>query len=179
MKRVLGLLLVMFVVLAPSVGQAGGWAVASLDSLPPLSAGRSAVVGFRLLQHGVTPVVAADWPDAEIGVAVRSGGDEWFVAADPVGDAGHFEATVAVPAGAADVALQVQMRNGLFVSDDWLTVDLAGAPGAAAAGGSAGWLPAWTAPLFALAAVGCAGVVLLDVRDARRRRAEPATPGLA
>ncbi len=179
MKRAAGLLLALFVVLTPSIGHAGGWAVASLDPLPPISAGGNAPIGFRLLQHGVTPVVAAEWPGAEIGIAVRDASDPTeaaFVAAEPAGDPGHYVATIAVPAGASTVEIQVQMRNGLLVSDAWINLPIASTVSRAGVGGGRddGWLPTWTVPLFALAAVGCAAVMLVDRRESRRRRAERA-----
>jgi hypothetical protein len=117
MKRTVVLLVFLLAALTPSVAGAGGWAVSSLDPLPPVHAGQPVDVGFQLLQHGRTPVVASEWPGATIGVAVRVGDDEWFVPAKAGPEPGHYVATVEVPNGVEDMAIAVQMRNGLFVDE--------------------------------------------------------------
>ena len=167
MKRTVALLVFVLAALTPSAAGAGGWAVGSLDPLPPVRAGESVDVGFRLLQHGQTPVVAAEWMGATIGLAVRADGKEWFVPATAVGEPGHYVAAVDVPAGIDDIGIAVQMRNGLFVEPGWAQVSV-GAP--TGGGGGDGWLPTWTVPLFALGAVGCAALILVDLRATRRRR---------
>src|SRR4051812_18205592 len=74
MKRIatvlVGVLVAALAALVPAVASAGGWAVPSLDPLPSVRAGAPVDVGFVLLQHGRTPVVAADWSGAAIGIAV-------------------------------------------------------------------------------------------------------------
>src|SRR5262245_30043394 len=112
MKRIVALLVLVLAALTPSLASAGGWAVPSLDPLGGVRAGESVDVGFRLLQHGQTPVVASEWHGATIGLAVRAGGEEWFVPATMT-DPGHYVATVEVPADVEDLAVAVQMRNGL------------------------------------------------------------------
>ena len=167
MKRTVALLVFVLAALTPSAAGAGGWAVGSLDPLPPVRAGESVDVGFRLLQHGQTPVVAAEWTGATIGLAVRADGKEWFVPATAVGEPGHYLAVVDVPAGIDDLGIAVQMRNGLFVDQGWAQVTVGAATGG---GGGDGWLPTWTVPLLALGAVGCAALILVDLRATRRRR---------
>jgi hypothetical protein len=171
MKRTVVLLVFVLAALTPSVAGAGGWAVPSLDPLPTVQAGQTVDVGFRLLQHGRTPVVASEWPGATIGLAVRAGENEWFVPAKAGPEPGHYVATVEVPNGIEGIDIAVQMRNGLFVEEGWAPVPVA----AAASGGGAGdgWLPTWTVPLFALVAVGCAALILVDLQANRRRRANP------
>jgi hypothetical protein len=177
MKRIVALLAAvfsMFAVLAPSTAHAGGWAVASLDPLGPVRAGEQIDVGFVLLQHGRTPVVATEWPGATVGLAVRAGGEEWFVPATMQGDPGHYVATVAVPDGVETIALNVQMPNGLVVEPTWADVAVqASSP----AGGDDGWVPTWTVPLLALLAAACAATLLVDMRSARRRRRELGAAG--
>src|SRR5262245_39442460 len=109
MKRIVALLVLVVAALSPSVAGAGGWAVPSLDPLPDVRAGQSVDIGFRLLQHGITPIVAADWPGATVGLAVRVGEDTWFVPAKSGPEPGHYVATVEVPSGAASMDLMVQM----------------------------------------------------------------------
>ena len=82
MKRMLACVVVVLFSVLPSAAGAGGWAVASLDPIPTVRAGQSVDVGFRLLQHGRTPVVADEWAGSTIGLGVRADGREWFVAAD-------------------------------------------------------------------------------------------------
>ena len=174
MKRLVALLVLTLAALTPSVVGAGGWAVPSLDPLSGVRAGQSVDVGFRLLQHGQTPVVASEWPDATIGLAVRAGGDEWFVPATMTsGDPGHYVAMVDVPADVEDLAVAVQMRNGLMVDEGWSQVTVQAASGG---GGGDGWLPTWTVPLFGLVAVACAALILLDLRAKRQRRDDVAAP---
>ncbi|MET0326109.1 MAG: hypothetical protein ABW219_12850 [Ilumatobacteraceae bacterium] len=171
MKRLLAVLAFVLSALLPSVAGAGGWAVASLDPVPLVRAGRPVDIGFVLLQHGQTPVVAGEWPGSTIGLGVRADGREWFVPATMVGEPGHYVATVDVPAGVSGVAVSVQMHDGLAVDERW--ADLT-AQGGTAGGGP---IPTWTVPLLALAAVGCAGTIVVDVRSTRRRRdAAAATP---
>ena len=167
MKRIVALLVLVLSALTPSVAGAGGWAVPSLDPLPEVRAGQSVDVGFRLLQHGQTPVVAAEWKGATIGLGVRAGGEDWFVSAKEVGEPGHYVATVDVPAGVEAMDIAVQMRNGLFVDEGWARVTVQGSSSGASGDG---WLPTWTVPLFGLLAVGCAALILVDLRANRRRR---------
>ncbi len=167
MKRVIGLLLTMFVLFAPAAAQAkGGWAVAVLDPLPPIEEGGDVSIGFQLLQHGVTPVDAADWPGTEIGVAVRTDARQWFTPATPAGAPGHFVAVVEVPDGVSTLALNVSWPGGLGLDERW--VDVAVGAGSTA-GGVAGdsWLPTWTVPLLAVVALACIAIVVLDLRRGR------------
>lgn len=78
---------------------AGGWAVTTLDTLPPdISAGQTYTIGWTIRQHGVTPV------DVE-----RLGGTTELIATSPDGsrtlsfagrrdgDTGHYAAKVTFP----------------------------------------------------------------------------------
>src|SRR5262249_24194294 len=152
------LLVLAVAVLTPSVAGAGGWAVPSLDPVPEARAGQSLDVGFRLLQHGVTPIVAADRPGATVGLAVRVGDGTWFVPSTAGREPGHYVATVAVPRDAVAMDVMVQMRNGLFVDEAWARVAVAGATGSVSGSGD-GWLPSWTVPLFGLLAAACVVLV--------------------
>ena len=161
MKRILGSLVALLAVMAPSVGHAGGWAVATMDPLSAVTSGEELSVGFRLLQHGRTPVDAAEWPGARIGVAVRAADEEWFVPAEMDGGPGHFVASVDVPEDIASLSLSVQMHDGLVVDEEWVDVGVT----TSAESGSA---PAWPLPLFAIVVLVCAAVFVFDLRSGRR-----------
>lgn len=180
MKRTLGLLLALVVILAPSVGRAGGWAVASLDPLPPVVAGEEVSIGFRLLQHGITPVDTDVWSDAQVGLDVRVDGRERFVAADASRAPGHFVATVDVPSGARSLSLNVRMHNGLVVAPEWVEVTVGGGVSSPGPGAGESWLPAWTMPVFAAVALSSAAALIVDLRSIRRRVTHDVTrPGAA
>ena len=163
MKRMLGSLVALVAVMAPSAGHAGGWAVATMDPLPAVVSGEAASIGFRLLQHGRTPVDAAEWPGSQIGVAVRAADEEWFVPAEMDGGPGHFVASVDVPEDITSLSLSVQMTNGLIVEEEWVDVGVS----TPAESGSL-QLPAWTLPLLAIVVLVCAAVLVVDLRSGRR-----------
>jgi hypothetical protein len=165
MKRMLGSLVALFAVMAPSVGHAGGWAEATMDPLAAAIAGEEFPVGFQLLQHGRTPVDAAKWPAAQIGVAVRAAGDEWFVPAEMDGEPGHFVASVHVPEDVASLSLSVQMHNGLVVDEEWVDVGV----GTSTSSGS-DRLPVVPLSLLGIAAVVCVAVLLVELRSGQRVR---------
>ncbi len=171
MKRIIGLLVAVTAVSLPSVAGAGGWAVGSLDPLPPLTAGEEVDIGFTVLQHGVTPVDAAEWKGAAIGLGVRADGvkGEQFAPARSSGEPGHFVATVAVPHDATSLSLSTEMRDGLFMEEQWVDVAVGAASASAGAAGNDGWLPNWTIVLFAVSAFGCAAVLIIDALSGRRR----------
>ena len=168
MKRTVALLVFVLAALTPSAAGAGGWAVGSLDPLPPVRAGESVDVGFRLLQHGQTPVVAAEWMGATIGLAVRADGKEWFVPATAVGEPGHYVAVVDVPAGIDDIGIAVQMRNGLFVDRGMGAGDGRGPPRVAAEV-TVGCRRGRCRCSPSVPSV-CAALILVDLRATRRRR---------
>ncbi len=95
MKLLLSLMVsLVVVVVAASSASAGGWAVATLDSVPEPTAKQTVDVGFTIRQHGVTPVN----PDGEVGIVLRSGtGSELFFPAEPAGPDGHYVAEVNFP----------------------------------------------------------------------------------
>jgi hypothetical protein len=85
---------------------AGGWAVASLDSVPAAAPGASTEVSFTILQHGVSPAVL----DEGVGVEIRDhDGDIAFFPAVGDGTPGHYVATVTFPETAGTYEWQVRM----------------------------------------------------------------------
>jgi hypothetical protein len=75
--------------IGPSHAAAGGWAISSLDPFEQPTAGEPTVIGFTILQHGVTPAEVDD-------AGIRIVGGEFFPAVrDGVG---HYTASVVFPA---------------------------------------------------------------------------------
>lgn len=166
-RRLLTLLLLsgLLVAGAPSGrAGAGGWAVTTLDELPPIAAGDTVPVGFVIRQHGVTPVAL----DADVGVEVRSpSGASGYFAAAPDGPVGHYVARVTFPeAGTATWTV----HQGWFGPQDLgsVVVTAAGAPVPEDVSRH-DWPPVvrFGLPLLALvAAVVAAGDVILNRRKA-------------
>ncbi len=78
---------------------AGGWAVATLDTLPDSAvAGEPLEVGFMIRQHGQTP-----WSYDNVKVVARreEGGDSFVADARPEGAEGHYTATLNFPTSGA------------------------------------------------------------------------------
>lgn len=95
-----------FVVGFGAPASAGGWAVASLDEVPTPMAGETTDVGFRILQHGVTPVDLTE--DVGIELIAADGSTTYFPATLD-GATGHYVATVTFPDAAGSYAWTVQM----------------------------------------------------------------------
>jgi hypothetical protein len=85
----------MLLVLAVPV-LAGGWAdiVADAQTTTPPVAGRPIDVGFKVMQHGVTP---APWETASVHFLDVSSGDKIDVVATNDDPNGHFSATATLP----------------------------------------------------------------------------------
>jgi len=75
---------------------AGGWAVTTLDPLPSISPDETAVIGFTIRQHGVTPV---DLDGVALVVVRSEGGEPLRFPARLEGPTGHYVADLRVPAG--------------------------------------------------------------------------------
>ena len=86
-----------FVLSTGTAALGGGWAVTEFDRpLPAFVAGEEYVVGFTVLQHGVTP----RWTE-EAGLRLTHPDRDAPIVfpGEPSGDVGHFEAVVVLPAG--------------------------------------------------------------------------------
>ena len=111
------------VLLGPSgTASAGGWAVASLDSLPTATAGEAAQIGFTILQHGVSPAELTDGVEVEI---VHEDGTVEDFPAQGDGVAGHYVATVTFPNGTGTFRWSIRM--GWFGEHDLGTLTVGGA----------------------------------------------------
>lgn len=147
--------------LAPgATASAGGWAVASLDSLPRATAGERAQIGFTILQHGVSPAELTDG----VGVVIvhEDGAVENFPAQGD-GVAGHYVATVTFPRGAG--TYQWSVRMGWFGEHDLGTLTVGGPADTTS---SSAWQGARWVMLAATGAL--ASTMLVDLALAKRRR---------
>jgi MYXO-CTERM domain-containing protein len=102
-----------------SPASAGGWAVASLDSIPAAAPGATTEVSFTILQHGVTPT------DLDEGVGIEildEGGATAFFPAVSDGATGHYAATVTFPERPGRYDWRVQM--GWFGTHELGTIDV-------------------------------------------------------
>ena len=96
--------------LIASTAFAGGWASATLDSQPDdPGAGGTVVIGFTLLQHGVTPV---DWGKPQAVLVDQETGQQVTAMARPDGAKGHWVAELNVPAAGS---WQLEIRHDLDV----------------------------------------------------------------
>lgn len=150
------------VVGSASVASAGGWAVASIDAVPTPRAGATEVVGFTILQHGVTPVDLLADPGNEVGIElVDADGSVAFFPAVSAGAVGHYLANIVFD-DAGDHEWSIRM--GWFGSQALGTVTVTGT------GASSDGSP-WSAvrvALSVLAATLVAGA-LVDLWSSRRR----------
>lgn len=78
---------------------AGGWAVTTLDQLPPdMRAAQSYAIGYTIRQHGVTPVnVEPMGGTTEIQITAPDGAKTLRYKGAPEGATGHYVATVIFP----------------------------------------------------------------------------------
>ena len=138
----------------------GGWAVASLDSLPTATAGEAAQIGFTILQHGVSPAELTDGVEVEI---VHEDGTVEDFPAQGDGVAGHYVATVTFPNGTGTFRWSIRM--GWFGEHDLGTLTVGGATDAPS---TSAWQGARRAMLAATVALGA--MMLVDLALPRRRR---------
>lgn len=153
------------VIAVSAPASAGGWAVASLDTVPAATAGDSVDVGFTVLQHGQTPAVL----DADVGIelVLDNGAIEFFPAiAD--GAPGHYVATVAFPESGS---YEWNVRMGWFGTYELGALDVVAAPETATStslGGSS-WPDLRWVTLAASASLAAVAIVDVLVTRARRR----------
>lgn len=78
---------------------AGGWAVTTLDQLPPdIRAAQEYAIGYTIRQHGVTPVeVEKMGGTTEIQITAPDGAKTLRYKGAPEGATGHYVATVNFP----------------------------------------------------------------------------------
>lgn len=98
----LALAAALFLMVAPAL--AGGWAVITLDGLPPeeVNPGEPLILGFMVRQHGQTPVHSVDFlqnqPVVPVLTAVNQAtGERLQIEATRDEKLGHFTAQIALP----------------------------------------------------------------------------------
>jgi hypothetical protein len=137
---------------------AGGWAVATLDSVPVARPGATTEVSFTILQHGTRP---ADL-DEGVGIEIRfpDGGDAFHPAIRD-GAGGHYVATVTFPDTAGTYEWRVRM--GWFGPYDLGTLEVRAADSVADG--------AWSTIRWPMLAGGAllAGAAVANVLGERRR----------
>jgi hypothetical protein len=137
--------------LIASTALAGGWASATLDQQPAdPGEGGTLVVGFTLLQHGVTPV---DWGQPVVQLVNAESGARVTADAVPSGATGHWTAELTVPA-AGSWALEIRHDLEVVpVNFNPITVSGQGRGAAATAGTTVGLQPALLAAIGFLGAL--------------------------
>jgi hypothetical protein len=152
---------------------AGGWAMATLDATPEPVAGQPLVVGFTVLQHGVTPRHV----EGEVGIdVITAEGSSEFFPARPTTTIGHYEATITLDKAGTTRWI---LRTGWFAPQD--LGEIAVAPPGGTAPVAAASVPSPVAPsdstyrwpgivryATAIVALLLAGMAAIDARRSRR-----------
>lgn len=108
--------------LGAPTAHAGGWAVTTVDELPPVVVGEPVEIGFTIRQHGVTPVALDEGVALE--VTAPDGAVEVFPAS-PEGPVGHYVATIVVTTAAEHTW---SVHQGWFAEQDLGPLVVAAAP---------------------------------------------------
>jgi mono/diheme cytochrome c family protein len=118
----LGMSLALF---AAYPAHAGGWAVTTLDPLPPISEGQTIDVGFTIRQHGVRPAIL-DSGVAIITIRVDDSTNKLTrFDAKPQGSPGHYVAQVRFPTAGT---FEWSVDQGWFASQELGTITIGAAP---------------------------------------------------
>ncbi|HEX9437114.1 MAG TPA: hypothetical protein VGA16_08165 [Candidatus Limnocylindria bacterium] len=110
---------------------AGGWAVTTLDQLPPdFRAADTYAIGYTIRQHGVTPInVESMGGTTEIQITAPDGAKTLKYRGVPDGATGHYVAKVIFP---YQGAWTWQVTQGPFQAQALGTIDVLAAAGAEA-----------------------------------------------
>ena len=114
---------------------AGGWAVTTLDQLPPqIVAGQTYDIGYTIRQHGVTPInietAFGTGGSTEIQILAPDGHQTLSFKGVQTGPTGHYVAKVRFP---AEGKWSWAVTQGPFAPQQLGTVDVLAAAGAASA----------------------------------------------
>jgi hypothetical protein len=143
-------------IIGPSHAAAGGWAITALDPYEQPTPGEPTVIGFTILQHGVTPA------DVD-GAGIRIVGGEFFPAVrDGVG---HYTATVVFP---TEGTFSWVVEQGWFGPQELGQITIGGAATPAATAASSWQYPA--ALRFGLPLIAALCLVIIIGQSTRDRR---------
>jgi hypothetical protein len=143
-------------IIGPSPAAAGGWAITALDPYEQPAAGEPTVIGFTILQHGVTPAEVDD-------AGIRIVGGQFFPAnRDGVG---HYTATVVFPAAGTFSWI---VEQGWFGPQDLGQITIGGVAAPAATAGSSWQYPA--ALRLGLPVIAALCLVFIVGQSTRERR---------
>jgi hypothetical protein len=148
-RKVLAIVALFALIAIPSVAQAGGWAVASFDSMPAdFEAGESYDLTYTILQHGQTPVDVG----ASMVRVTDSRGEATEFQASKTAEVGRYTVTVTFPEAGS---FTWEVTQGGFEPHQLGTIEVNAATASAAASGSIlRWLlPAALALVLVLIAV--------------------------
>jgi hypothetical protein len=149
----------LLLIIGPSHAAAGGWAITALDPFEQPTAGEPTVIGFTILQHGVTP---ADVDDA----GIRIVGGQFFPAIrDGVG---HYTANVLFPSAGT---FSWVVEQGWFGPQELGQITIGGAATPAATAGSSWQYPAALRLGLPLIAALCLVIIVGQSTRERRRAA--------
>lgn len=161
---VVALFVLLAVLAVPSLAQAGGWGVTTLDTLPHgLVAGEPYVLGMTVLQHGKTA-----WEAESLSIRARmvTGGETLMFSATPQGKAGHYQAELLFPAPGQ---WEWSVSTGLFPEAQVMPVLDVAQAGSATGGAVAGSSSLRGPALGALILLALGGGALLLARKRMRR----------
>lgn len=138
MRVVLATLLFTLALASPAL--AGGWAVTTLDTLPPeIHSGQTYQIGYTIRQHGVTPRNVEEMGGTTEIVATSPDGKTLTFEGVQTGPTGHYVAAVTLPSAGA---WQWQVTQGPFEPQPLGTLTVLGAAAAAPAQPAAAGAPA-------------------------------------
>ena len=159
--------------LMASTAFAGGWASATLDRQPTdPGEGGTLVVGFTLLQHGVTPV---DWGQPVVALVNADTGARVTADAVQSGAIGHWTAQLTAPAAGS---WSLELRHDLEVVPVNFEPITVGGPATAETGavGTAGSVQ--PALLTAIAFLGVLAIAAAAIGTVAWRRTRTGTAGI-
>ena len=143
--------LTLVVVLGSGPASAGGWAVATLDSVPVAVTGQTVTIGFTVRAHGIRPVE----PSPGVGIVLQSDdGRRELFPAEASGPVGHYVVDVTFP---DDGAWTWAVHHNWGSDQDLGPLDLVSSSGASALARPSSPPPASTSPSANPLATGPAG----------------------
>lgn len=143
----------------PALAQAGGWAIASFDSLPAdFEAGESYDLTYTILQHGKTPV---DVGTSVVRIRDSLGAVTEFEAV-PIGEVGRYSVAVTFPAAGSFLW---EVTQGDFEAHQLGTIEVSAAAVAVVASGG---ILRWLLPTLLVLVMGLTATQVVSIIRNRR-----------